>query len=238
MRLNRLIALASDLSRRAADAAIARGEVTVNGRIVTKLGEVVDAHNDRVELKGVLLKPPQDRIYVAFHKPAGCLVTKSDPHGRPTIWDIVPQFKQRLNAVGRLDFATEGLILLTDDGHFTQIVTHPRHSIWKRYEVRVSGFPTATTLKALADGVMLKEGRTSPARVSELSKERAATWLAIEIQEGWNRQVRRMCAEVGHTVLRLRRTAIGGIQLGKLKPRRFRMLGAEEIAGLLKESEA
>lgn len=233
MRLARMIALSSELSRRAAEKAIAAGEVTVNDEVVTVLGTVVDPAVDRVRVRGVLLTLSPQRTYLAFHKPRGCLVTKSDPHGRPTIWDHLGEWRERLNAVGRLDFDTEGLLLLTDDGDFLNRLTHPRHEIWKTYRVRVKGEPRPEKMCLLQDGVMLKDGKTLPARLRRVDTGDENALIEIAIREGKNRQVRRMFEAIRHPVTRLKRMAVGSVKLGSLKPGQWRPLTSQERAGLL-----
>lgn len=237
MRLQRMIALSSDLSRRAAEEAISRGEVTVNGEVVTALGTTVDPLKDRVELCGNPLKISARRTYLAFFKPRDVLVTKSDPHHRPTIWDQLGELKRTLNAVGRLDFESDGLLLLSDDGNFINRLTHPKHEVWKIYHVRVKGVPDAPGMTALANGIELDDGMTLPARVKRLDKGTVNALLEIGIREGRNRQVRRMCDAVGCPVIKLRRVAIGPVQLGRLRPGRHRSLTAEEVEKLLQLSE-
>lgn len=232
MRLARLIALSSELSRRAAEKAIEAGDVTVNDQVVTVLGTVVDPATDRVALKGVALSLSPRRNYLAFHKPRGCLVTKSDPQGRPTIWDHLEGWKGKLNAVGRLDFDTEGLLLLTDDGDFLNRLTHPRHEIWKTYRVRVKGEPRPEKMRLLQDGVVLKDGKTLPARVRRVDQGDPNALIEIAIREGKNRQVRRMFEAIRHPVTRLKRMAVGPVRLGSLKPGQWRPLKPREIADL------
>ncbi len=236
MRLNKLIAQASELSRRAADEAIAAGAVSVNGAVVTVVGTTVDPRHDRVKLNGRLLQIDTGAAYIAFHKPRGYLVTKSDPKGRSTIWDILTKYRDRMNAVGRLDYDSEGLLLITNDGDFLYRLTHPKHEIGKLYQVKVRGEATEAAVSALAKGVDLKEGRTAPARVRVAKMEEGSTWLEIEIHEGRNRQIRRMCEAVDLPVIRLRRVAIGPLKLGRLKRGEWRMLKGFEVKKLTEAS--
>ncbi len=237
LRLNKLIAQSSEMSRRAADEAIARGEVTVNDTVVTTLGVTVDPRVDRIRLRGKLLSPPQEHIYLMFHKPRGCLVTKADPQGRPTIWTMLKAYKERTNAVGRLDLDSEGLLIVTSDGGLSYRLTHPRHGIWKRYQVKVRGKPSEESLDRLRRGIVLKEGRTAPAHVRSLKEERDGTWIEVFIQEGWNRQIRRMCNAIGHRVIRLRRTSIGALSLGRLKAGDCRKLAPSDVHKLVEACE-
>lgn len=234
MRLQKLIAQTSKLSRRSAEKAITEGLVTVNGVRVTKLGTVVDPANDRVLLNGKLLRLKSERTYLAFFKPKGFLVTKSDPFGRPTIWHYLHKWEDKLNAVGRLDFDSEGLLLLTDDGDFINKLTHPRHEIWKVYRVRVKGEPTFAAISKLQNGVDLKDGKTLPAKVKRIDKGGVNALIEINIREGRNRQIRRMCDEIGFPVISLRRIAVGPVRLGKLLAGKWRFLRKDEIAQLMK----
>lgn len=234
MRLQRMIALSSELSRRAAEKAIATGEVTVNDQVVTVQGTVVDPRTDRVCLRGKALSVSGQRQYAVFHKPRGVLVTASDPQGRPTIWDHLDIWKGKLNAVGRLDFDSEGLLLLTDDGDLLNRLTHPRHEIWKVYRARVKGEPGSSALKKLQDGIELSDGMTLPARVRRADPGGPNALVEIGIREGRNRQVRRMFDAIGFPVIRLKRIAVGPVKLGHLKPGQWRRLRPQEIAELFR----
>lgn len=236
MRLNRWIAQASELSRRAADGSILNGEVSVNGETVTKVGLVINPKEDRVSLRGKILRPPEEYKYLVFNKPRGYLVTKSDPQGRPTIWDLMGKLKLGLNAVGRLDFDSEGLIIITNDGDFLYRLTHPKHEVWKSYRVKVRGLPTHEAIKKLSNGIDLREGRTAPARVGIAKKEQGATWLDFEIREGRYRQIRRMCKSVGYPVIVLKRMSLGPIKLGKLPAGKWRDLSSRELRELMEAS--
>lgn len=234
MRLNRWIALASELSRRAADEAIAGGEVGVNGVVVTTVGTTIDPRADKVSLRGHALRSPREHVYLIFHKPRGYLVTKSDPQGRPTIWKLLEHHEKKLNAVGRLDYDSEGLLLLTNDGDFLQRMIHPRHELWKRYRVKVSGKPDEKALADLRKGIKLTDGTTLPAKV-ELGKKReeGCGWLEIQIREGRKRQIRRMCKAVGLPVVALRRVGIGPLKIGRLKAGEWRKLRPGEVQSLV-----
>lgn len=237
MRLQRMIALASDLSRRAAEDAISHGEVTVDGEVVTTLGTTVDPRRAIVMVGGKPLSLKLQRNYLAYFKPRDVLVTKSDPHGRPTIWEGLAQWKGKLNSVGRLDFESDGLLLLTDDGDFMNLLTHPKHEVWKIYRVRVKGEPTRDKLQALKDGVKLSDGKTLPAKVKRVDHGGTNALLEIAIREGRNRQIRRMCDAIGHHVIKLRRVAIGPVRLGRLQVGKWRHLKGKEVAQLIAESK-
>lgn len=209
----------------------------MNGEVVTKVGVTVDPHADKVSLLGHALRPPQEHFYVIFHKPRGYLVTKSDPQGRPTIWHLLGQYEKQVNAVGRLDFDSEGLLLLTNDGEFLHRMTHPRHELWKYYRVKVTGDPTDETVARLRKGVELTDGKTLPAKVKVAKREKGSVWLEIHLREGRKRQIRRMCKAVGHPVVALRREGVGSVKLGRLKAGEFRNLRRGEVHSLVEASK-
>lgn len=233
MRLQRMIALSSELSRRQAEKEITDGRVTVNGVVVTTLGTTVDPKIDSVCVGGRAIHLSSKRHYLIFNKPRGYIVTKSDPEGRKTIWEHLEEWKHKLNAVGRLDLDTDGLLLLTDDGDFLNRLTHPRHEVWKTYLARVRGVPDMNSIKKLCDGVVLEDGKTLPAKVRRIDEGDPNALLEISIREGRNRQVKRMCEAIGFPVTRLKRTAVGGVKIGKLKPGQWRFLKPHEVARLL-----
>lgn len=216
-------------SRRASEMLIEAGRVTVNGVTVTRPGTTVDADVDRVEVDGRLIRPPSNLQYVMLNKPRGYVTTARDPQGRPTVMDLVKDIENRLYPVGRLDVDTEGLLLLTNDGHLANKLMHPRYEIGKRYNVTVRGSVDDETLRRLADGVELEDGKTAPARVLLLSRGRDRSIFELTIVEGRNRQVRRMCRHVGHPVIKLRRIAVGPVKLGALPPGTYRHLSNDEV---------
>lgn len=236
MRLARMIALSTEFSRRAAEKAISEGKVTVNGKKVTVLGTVVNPITDRVILDGNLLSVNPKRTYLAFNKPRGCIVTKSDPEGRTTIWEHLEIWKEKLNSVGRLDFDSEGLLILTDDGDFLNMLTHPRHEVWKTYTVRVKGEPKPDDLEKLRHGVEIEGGHTLPAKVKRIDHGDENALLEIEIREGKNRQVRKMCEAIGFRVTRLKRTAVGPVKLARLKNGQWRHLRSDEVEELKRQA--
>ena len=232
-----MIALSSELSRRAAEQAIENGDVTLNDEVVTKLGTLVNVHTDIVKLKGTKLIISSKRRYLAYNKPRCMMVTKSDPEGRSTIWDDLKDFKKSLNTVGRLDFDSEGLILLSDDGDFINKLTHPRHEIWKTYRVWVRGKPSNEDLAKLKNGVSIQGGKTLPAKLKVHSREDNNSLLEISIREGKNRQVRRMFEAVGFTVRSLKRISIGPVKLGRLTTGKWRELSPDEVKSLISLSK-
>jgi pseudouridine synthase len=231
-RLHKALARAGVASRRAAERLIRSGRVTVNGRVVDGLGSQVDPVRDAILVDGRRIpSPPAHNTYLALNKPRGCLTTLEDPRGRATIRDLIGEVGTRVFPVGRLDFHSEGLLILTDDGELARELTHPRSHVPKTYHVKVHGSPDARALERLRLGVVLDGRRTLPARV-RLLRPGENPWLEISIVEGRNRQIRRMCLAVGHRVAKLRRIAIGGLSLGRLASGEVRRLSRAEVARL------
>ena len=231
-RLQKTLAHAGIASRRASERLIAEGRVTVNGRVVTDLGTKVDPSEDAIKVDGRrVAAAPARKTYVALHKPRGVVTTMSDPEGRPTVASLIRGIRTRIYPVGRLDYDSEGLLLLTDDGDLARDLMHPRSGVEKRYVAKVRGRPDPEALRRLARGVPLDGRRTGPARV-RLVRPGENAWLEIVIAEGRNRQVRRMLQAVGHPVQKLRRTAYGGVELGTLEPGAYRALTPAEIRKL------
>ncbi len=232
LRLQKLLAQAGVASRRAAERLIVEGRVRVNGRAVTQLGARVDPLRDRVEVDGqpVRLQPRRPRYFI-LHKPRGVLTTLRDPGHRPTIRDLIRHIPERVYPVGRLDYHSEGLVLLTNDGELAFALTHPSRRVARVYRVLVRGRPSPEALDALRRGIPLEGRRTLPARVRRLHSGRN-TWLEITLREGRRQQIRRMCLAIGHPVKRLRRVSYGGVGLGDLPAGAVRALRIEEIARL------
>ena len=233
-RLQKVLAHAGVGSRRACERFILQGRVCVNGQIVTELGTRVDPIRDDILVDGQPLKTAPPLVYLILHKPPGYLSTTHDPHGRPTVMELVST-PQRVYPVGRLDLESEGLLLLTNDGLLTQRLTHPRYQHEREYKVLVQGQPDRQVLQALRQGIQLEDGKTSPARVQLVQGESApkgTAWLRIVLREGRKRQIRRMCAAVGHPVLQLIRLRMGPLHLGDLKPGASRRLTRQEIRSL------
>ncbi|MFN8222235.1 MAG: pseudouridine synthase [Gaiellales bacterium] len=224
MRLNAFLARAGVASRRGADELIKGGRVVVNGELGQLNTAVADG--DRVEVDGQVVAGQALR-YVLLHKPRHVVTTVSDPGGRTTVVDLVGG-DIRVVPVGRLDFDTTGLLVLTNDGELANRLAHPRYGVEKTYLVEVDGDPAPRAVKALARGVELDDGVTAPAKVRKL----APGLLEIVLHEGRNRQVRRMCEAVGHPAKTLHRSAYGGLELGTLKPGKWRNLSAAEVERL------
>ncbi len=230
-RLQKVLARAGVGSRRTNEMLIAEGRVTVNGEVAV-LGRRVDVQHDRVALDGVPVVVDSSVVHWVLNKPAGYVTTAHDTHGRPTVLDLVPG-EPRVFPVGRLDLDTEGLLLLTNDGELAQLLTHPRHGVEKEYFAEVEGKPTPAELRALRAGVELDDGPTRPARVKIVQESATGTTaLTIVVKEGRKRMVRRMCAAVGHPVVRLARTRIGPLRDPRLAPGTWRVLATDEVRAL------
>jgi len=230
-RLQKLLARAGIASRRAAESLIVGGRVAVNGVVVTELGAKADPARDDVRVDGERLHAEERRLLL-LHKPPGVVTTLSDPEGRPTIRHYLPESLERVFPVGRLDFNSSGLLLLTNDGELAARLLHPRYRIPRTYRVKVSGHPTEAALARLRRGVRLDDGVTGPAQVDVERQLPNKAWLRITIREGRKREIRRMCEAVGHLVDKLVRVRFGPIELGRLPPGRWRPLGAEEERAL------
>lgn len=218
VRLNKLIADSGIASRRAADRLIEEGQVTVNGKKVYELGVKVDPHVDRIQIQGKPLRKKFEHLYLMFYKPKGVLTTMEDPLERPTIKAFLESVPTRVFPVGRLDWDSEGLLLLTNDGDFANRVTHPKAEVTKTYLVKVDGKPSEEHLKKLLNGVTIVGGKVSAKSVEKIKRGREQyEWLKIVITEGKNRQIRQMFEKIGFDVLKLQRVAIGRLRLGSLQ---------------------
>lgn len=231
-RLNKLIARAGIASRRGADELIAAGEVSVNGEIVTDLGRKADPESDHIKVGGKLINPKitkHEKSYILLNKPKGYLSSAADPEGRPLVVDLVKGYG-KLHPVGRLDFNTEGLLILTNDGEFTNLVAGSK-LIPKVYEVKVKGLPNANAINKLRRGIRLDDGfKTAPAEIRELKSTDKNGWYEVTLYEGHNQQIRKMFDSVGHSVVKLRRTAIGSIDYDRLPIGAYRELDPDEVA--------
>jgi len=232
LRLQKILAAAGVASRRHAEDLLRQGRVSVNGRIAA-VGDSADPDRDVVAVDGA----PVEREPLAYwmvHKPRGVLTTVHDPHGRPTVLDLVPARRARLFPVGRLDRETEGLVLLTNDGRIAQTLLHPSHEVEREYRVTVSGRIAATSLARLAEGVMLEDGVTAPARVGRPTWRAASgtTRFTLTLIEGRKRQIRRALESLGHPVVALLRVRMGPLQLGRLPSGAARRLSRRERKSL------
>ncbi len=229
MRLQKYLASCGVASRRKAEEMILEGKVSVNGVVITEMGTQVE-ENDVVMVEGKLVKPEETKHVILYYKPVGEVTTVSDPRGRPTVLDHFRDYPVRVFPVGRLDFDSEGLLLLTNDGELTQRLTHPSHEVEKRYIARVSNDLSEEAIYKLRSGVLLDGRKTAPAKVSVLRRDPFSTDILITIHEGRNRQIRRMVAAVGHQVVRLKRVQYGAISLGELNRGEWRELTLDEVA--------
>lgn len=232
-RLQKVMAQAGIASRRACEDLITAGRVQVNGTTVRELG-VRAAPGDRIEVDGRPLLGPQKPIYVLLYKPAGCVTTAKDPEGRKTVLDCLSGLGGRVFPVGRLDFETSGLLVLTNDGDLSNRLMHPRFGVTKVYEAVVAGRPKETALQALRDGIELDGVKTAPCEVAVLGTDGRTTRLAITLHEGRNRQVRLMLESIQHACLRLTRVRYGDLTLRGLRPGAWRYLRPDEVTGLRK----
>ena len=225
LRLNRFIAMSGEASRRKADELIEAGQVQVNGRRVYELGLKVNPEVDRIALNGKNISVVKEPLYILFNKPKYVLTSMSDPQGRPTVGDFFKRFKVRIFPVGRLDWDSEGLLLLTNDGDFANQIMHPSEAVRKTYIAKLSGNPSQAQFDKLRRGVGTAVGRVRARSVEKIQRgSEKYDWIKISISEGRNRQVRRMFEKVGCDVIKLKRVAIGRLTLGRLKKGEFRLL--------------
>ncbi|MGQ0732888.1 MAG: pseudouridine synthase [Acidobacteriota bacterium] len=237
VRLQKLLSIAGVASRRAAERLIVEGRVSVNGEVVRTLGTQADPGKDRIGVDGCQLRFDRQRRYLVLNKPTGYVTTRRDPEGRRTVLDLLRGVREYVYPVGRLDFDTEGLLLLTSDGDLAARLTHPRHGVEKVYLATVLGVPDEHALEALRTGIRLGGKLTASAGVTRGAVGRTGrhptTELTITLREGRNRQVRRMCTAIGHPVRSLVRVGLGPIRLGDLPPGRWRDLTDAEVRRLM-----
>lgn len=231
MRLQRFMASCGVDSRRKCEQIILDGKVEVNGDVITALSTRIDPEHDEVKVEGKKLKF-EEKLYFIVNKPKGIICSNKDERDRKTIIGLFPDVGARLHTVGRLDMDSEGLLILTNDGAFTKLMTHPSHQVKKRYQVVVDGALSHEAIEKLRKGVWLDGGKTRPATVYIKKKTPRSTLCEIGIEEGVNRQIRRMLSRVGYPVKKLTRTHIGGLKLGTLKSGQFRQLTEKEVTSL------
>lgn len=231
IRLNKFLAHAGVGSRRHCDELISAGRVTVNRRVTRELGTQIDPEKQEVSVDHVDVKV-EKHVHWIVNKPRGVLCTNYDPDGRPIAGDLVQHVAQRVYTVGRLDEDSEGLLLMTNDGELAHRLMHPRFGVEKTYYVLVAGSPSRADQDQLLKGVFLSDGHVHARRVKRLKRQGEATWMQIVLAEGKNREIRRMLARLGHKVLRLKRTSIGPIHLGRLSAGKSRRLRHEEVEEL------
>jgi len=231
-RIQKIISMAGVASRRKAEELMRAGSVTVNGRVVRELGSKADPERDHIKVSGKLINPRQAKVYLMLNKPREVVTTLSDPMGRMTVKALLRGVRARVYPVGRLDYDSEGLLLLTNDGELVQKLLHPSFEVPKTYEVKVKGILTDEEIREVSRGVVLSEGRTLPCRIQKIKKTEKNSWLEMTIHEGRNRQIRRMLEKIDHPVLKLKRIRMATLELDALPIGRYRYLTAQEIRSL------
>lgn len=239
VRLQKILSTAGIASRRASEQLITEGRVSVNGTVVRELGSKADPAADEIRVDGRRIRTQVTHRYLLLYKPRGYVTTRSDPEGRPTVIDLLGRNAGYIYPVGRLDYDSEGLLLLTTDGELAERLMHPRHEVERVYEAIVAGRPDDAAIEKLRRGIFIDGGRTAPADVRRGSTVKSGgatakptTKLTISLHEGRNRQVRKMCQAIGHPVRSLTRVRMGQLTLGRLRPGEWRELTASEVKGL------
>jgi len=235
LRLQKYLADCGVCSRRKAEELIAAGKVRVNGR-TARIGDSVLSGKDDVQIGSEKIRRQSKKVYIILNKPRGYITTLDDEQGRKCVADLVSGINERIFPVGRLDRESEGLLLMTSDGNFANILTHPSKHVPKTYRVTVKGNVTDVQLAAFSVGMLLEGRKTAPAHVKVLTQQEGRTVLEVILTEGRNRQIRKMCEQQQLEVLRLKRTAIGQLKLGMLPPGKFRELETAEVKALIKSS--
>lgn len=232
MRLQKFLAQAGIASRRKSEELILSGKVQVNNVVITQLGSKVDPETDVVLYNNKRVTPEEKKVYYMLNKPVGYVTTVKDEKGRKTVIDLLAEVSQRIYPIGRLDCDTSGLLLLTNDGDITYLVTHPKHEVEKTYIATVRGVPTSEELENFRCGLMIEGRKTAKAKIKIVSNKKESATLSIKIIEGRNRQVRKMCSAIGHPVITLQRISIGSIHIGELPLGTNRQLTVEEVSYL------
>jgi 23S rRNA pseudouridine2605 synthase len=241
-RIQKILSTAGICSRREAEELILEGKVRVNGHVVEELGQKADPENDVIKVGNRVVGRQSPEVknarktYLLLNKPKGCVTTTKDPQGRKTVMELLGHVGQRVYPVGRLDYDTEGLLILTNDGDFANSIMHPSKEVQKTYEVKVKGVMGDAELRHMATGVRLVDGMTAPAKVRKMKLAESNSWIEITIHEGRNRQVRRMCEALGHPVQKLKRTKVGPVGTKGLPVGTYRELTPGEIKALLRAS--
>lgn len=233
-RLQKIIAEMGVASRRKAEELIMEGRVTVNGQPAV-IGMKADPDKDHIKVNGKLLVNPEKKVYFIFNKPRGVVTSLGDPQGRPNIKDFLKGIKQRVFPVGRLDYDSEGMLMLTNDGGFAHAILHPSKKIPKTYLVKIKGLLEEEDMQLLRSGIKLNRSMTAPAKVKRLRKTENNSWLEMTIYEGKKRQIRKMLERVGHPVIRLMRIRINGLEMGNLPPGSYRHITSDEMKRIIRE---
>jgi pseudouridine synthase len=227
-RLQKLISQAGVASRRKAEELMLTGRVRVNGKVVRELGSKADPTKDRIEVDGLRIEPEQPKIAVLLNKPDGYITSLRDPEGRPTVTKLVDDIPVRLYPIGRLDYHTEGLLILTNDGDLAQSIEHPTGEIEKVYVVKVKGIPTGPSLDRMRRGMTVEGRKLLPVKIREIESQKNP-WFEVTLREGKQNQIRKMFEAVGNPVIRLKRTAIGQLRDDRLQPGEYRFLTPREV---------
>lgn len=235
-RLQKILSQAGVASRRAGEKMIAEGRISVNRVVVTEPGTKADPGRDEIRVDGRLISCETERIYILLHKPQGVVTTLSDPQGRPIVTDLLSGVTERVFPVGRLDYDSEGLLILTNDGEFSQRLQHPRYGIPKTYRVKVEGNPGKREIQTLENGIDLPDGRFAPVDVCLEKTNRGSAWLRLTITDGRNRVIRRAFEVLGHPVSRLVRVAVGDVTLDAVREGAWRRLTRREVDRLLAQA--
>jgi 23S rRNA pseudouridine2605 synthase len=238
-RLQKILAQAGIASRRKCEELIVAGKVTLNGEVVTELGTKADPTVDEIIVNGRSIAA-EKKVYIMFNKPKGVITSASDPEGRKIVGDYLKGVRERVYPVGRLDYDSEGLLILTNDGELANRLTHPRHHVPKTYHVTVEGVPHGTALEKFRQGIQLEDGMTQPAEADyyDIDTEKKQATIRVTIHEGRNRQIRRMFEALSHKVVRLKRISFGELLVGNLKRGLYRHLTKEEIDKLKSSGKA
>ncbi|WP_129597105.1 pseudouridine synthase [Anaerophilus nitritogenes] len=229
MRLQKYIAHAGIASRRKAEEMIKEGRVKVNDQVIKDMGVEIDLTKDKIYVDGNFIELEQKNVYIMLNKPKGYITTVSDEFHRPTVLDLLKDIEERIYPVGRLDFDTSGLLLLTNDGDFTYHLTHPKHEVKKTYMAKIKGVPTKEELQKFKNGVDIGEYITAPAHIEIIKQGRGFCITKVIIHEGKNRQIRRMFDQINHPVVDLKRISIGKIKINDLEEGKWRRLTKEEV---------
>ncbi len=230
-RIQKILSTCGIASRRKAEEIILEGRVTVNGKIAV-LGAKADFAEDHIKVDGKLIRKTGSKVYIMLNKPEKCITAVSDPEGRTTVVDLLKRVKTPVFPVGRLDYNSEGLLIMTNDGDLANALLHPKNKIPKTYLVKIDGFLQDKDILSLRKGIRLEDGVTAPAKVKKVREANANSWIEITIHEGKNRQIRRMFDKLRHSVIRLRRVKVGSLDLGSLPLGAFRYLTHAEVEKL------
>ena len=228
-RLQKIISRAGISSRRKAEELIIDGRVKVNNEIITELGSKADISKDRITIDGEAISGPENKIYLLLNKPSGYICTRTDPENRPTVLDLLENVDERIFPVGRLDYDTEGRLVLTNDGSFSQILQHPSSNIPRTYLVKVKELPKEDDLEKLRNGIYIDNIKTNKAKIKIINKLPKNTWLEVVLWEGRNRQIKKIFEAIGHRSIRIVRTEFGPLSLKNLSQGSFRFLNKKEI---------